>query len=100
LESGDGGVTVVSARTPLRNDLGGSQGIPPTINRLQQPIKQTFQQQQQQMKPLPPHLSYSQRIETTSTPLQIPPPSASLRAPFNNGSKLSSNNLKDGSTDV
>lgn len=100
LESGDGGVTVVSARTPLRSDLGGSQGIPPTINRLQQPIKQTFQQQQQQMKPLPPHLSYSQRIETTSTPLQIPPPSASLRAPFNNGSKLSSNNLKDGSTDV
>ena len=57
--------------------------------------------QQQQMKQVPPHLSYSQRIETTSTPLQLPPPpSASLRAPFNNGSKLSSNNLKDGATDV
>lgn len=101
LESGDGGVTVVSARTPLRNDLGGSQGIPPIINRLQQPTKLSLQQQHQQMKPLPPHLSYSQRIETTSTPLQLPPPSASLRAPFNNGSKLSSsNNIKDGSTDV
>lgn len=93
--NGDGGVTVVSARTPLRND--SSSALPPAISRLPQPPsnKQAFQQQ---MRPVPNHLSYSQRIETTSTPLQVPPPSASLRAPFN-GSKLGSN-LKDGATDV
>ena len=78
--------------------------MPPPVSRLQQLKQQQLQQQQQQqqqlqMKQIPPHLSYSQRIETTSTPLQLPPPSASLRAPFN-GSKLSSNTLKDGATDV
>lgn len=72
--------------------------MPPPVSRLQQLKQQQQQQQQLQMKQIPPHLSYSQRIETTSTPLQLLPPSASLRAPFN-GSKLSST-LKDGATDV
>ena len=87
--NGDGGVTVVSARTPLRSDSSQGNIMPPIINRLP-PTRQ-------QLPPKQP-LSFSQRIETTSTPLQLQPSSASVRAQYN-GAKLASN-LKDGATDV
>ena len=111
-----GGVTVVSARTPVKP---GEQAtaltiVPQSTNR---PSEQKNQFQAPQQKQLPPHLSYSQRIETYSTPLQIPPPSASVRAGGPVGSLAnsmngsSSNNsstykigqsysVKDGATDV
>ena len=113
--SGDvnGGVTVVSARTPSIG--GGGSGpsqaltiLPPTANRLPQP-KYSLQSNQLNQKPLLPHLSYSQRIETTSTPLQqAQQPSKSLRtsnagqqALSTPASKPASDlNLKEGSTDV
>jgi hypothetical protein len=101
----DGGVTVVSARTPSTGN-GSAQGfqvLPPTANRsnnsLQQPPRQNPQQDTRQnpQKPLLPHLSYSQRIETTSTPLQLQQPSKSLRAQNTGGM---SRPAKEGSTDV
>jgi hypothetical protein len=103
----DGGVTVVSARTPSTGN-GSAQGfqvLPSTANRsnnsLQQPPRQNPSSQdtrlQNPQKPLLPHLSYSQRIETTSTPLQLQQPSKSLRAQNTGGM---SRPAKEGSTDV
>lgn len=88
----DGGVTIVSARPPARTNLA-----PTTANRSQpyqpQPTKYSFQspQQNNQAKVQLPYSSYSQRIDNSSAPLQLP-----------NRSNLDSNNhsAKDGATDV
>ncbi len=53
--------------------------------------------QQKNQKPQLPHLSYSQRIETTSTPMQSQPASRSLRAQNTAGM---SRPAKEGATDV
>ena len=95
----NGGITVVSARTPVR---GGDQAsvLPPTNRSYQpQPTKYSFQNQPVQNPNKPSQLSLSQRIETTSTPLQIAPPSASLRG-VGAGNVLAANINKDGATDV
>jgi hypothetical protein len=72
--------------------------LPPTNNGRsfqQQPTKFSFQSQPQPNNRQPAHLSFSQRIETTSTPLQLPP-SASLRNNLGGGAV----SFKDGATDV
>ena len=93
-QSNNGGVTVVSARTPVRNNVGDL--LPPTNRAYQpQPTKYSFQNQPVQNLNKPPQLSLSQRVETTSTPLQLAPPSASMRGV----SGVASVN-KDGATDV
>ena len=100
-------MTVVSARTPNRNNenqrAGGASGLPPSSNRSQH----TNRSYQQQHHPSinnnhnnnnpngrnQGNLSLSQRIETTTTPLQLPP-LASLRA------NVGGVHFKDGATDV
>lgn len=102
--SGDGGVTVVTARTPSTGN-GSAQGfsvMPPTANRSNnsiqnQPPKYNPDGQRGNQKPLLPHLSYSQRIETTSTPMQVQQPSKSLRTQNTGGLTRPA---KEGSTDV
>lgn len=94
----DGGVTVVSARTPSTGN-GSVQGfsvLPPTANRSNNSLQQPKYPVGNQQKPLMPHLSYSQRIETTSTPLQLQQPSKSLRTQNTGGMTRP----KEGSTDV
>lgn len=108
--SGDGGVTVVSARTPSTGG-GSTQGfsvLPPTAQRSnnslqqqqQQPPKYSLQPDQRSQKPLMPHLSYSQRIETTSTPMQVQQPSKSLRQQNSAAMNAGIRPAKEGSTDV
>jgi len=64
----------------------------------QTPLPSQFSvDQPKNQKPQPPHLSYSQRIETTSTPIQSQPASRSLRAQ-NTGAM--SRPAKEGATDV
>lgn len=106
-ETETGGVTVVSARTPARLDQ------PPIISRPPQPQPQAQQQQlppkayiNQNQPPPPkqyPGLSLSHRIETTSTPLQVPISSSSVRNGPNNpySTPMRQASLsKDGATDV
>ncbi len=87
-----GGVTVVSARQPVRqpSEQPALNILPPT-NRSNQPQSTKYSlQQPANRQTAAPHLSFSQRIETTSTPLQLPA-SASLRGV---------GHAKDGATDV
>ncbi len=105
----EGGVTVVSARSPsvgqgsnqgfsvLPNQTG-NRSTNSLSNQSQPPPKYSVPaEQQRNQKPLLPHLSYSQRIETTSTPLQAQQqPSRSLRAQNPGGMSRP----KEGSTDV
>jgi hypothetical protein len=100
-ENDGGGVTVVSARTPARFEQQGQKH--------EQSNKYASQAPQHQQPPppkqYPGHLSLSQRIETTSTPLQIPISSSSLRNQtplLPNSSSLRGGPIvnKDGATDV
>jgi hypothetical protein len=100
LEEGsvNGSVTVMSARTPIRPGADQLTVLPPP-NRAgyqAQPTKYSFQNQPAQNPNKPSQVSLSQRIETTSTPLQLAPPSASLRG-VSGGPGLIN---KDGATDV
>jgi len=98
-ESEGGGVTVVSARTPARLDQQLKQQQ--QYQQLQQPPKAYVNQNQPPPPKQYPGLSMSHRIETTSTPLQIPTSSASLRNGGNNSMPLRQASLnKDGATDV
>ena len=100
VDSDGGNVTVVSARTPNRNNeqfKGGVSGLPPPNRNHQQPTNRSYQQQHPNNRNHG-NLSMSQRIETTTTPLQLPP-LASLRA--NVGStNVGGVQFKDGATDV
>ena len=97
-------MTVVSARTPNRNNnnndnqqrVGG--GLPPSSNRSQH-TNRSYQQHHPSNTNKSNsngrnqgNLSLSQRIETTTTPLQVPP-LASLRA------NVGGVHFKDGATD-
>lgn len=86
-----GGVTVVSARQPIRqpNEQPTLNILPPT-SRSNQPQSTKYSLQQPANRQNAPPQSFSQRIETTSTPLQLPA-SASLRGV---------GHAKDGATDV
>ena len=90
-----GEVTIVSARQPNRNTGNNEAYQSQNQNRSNKYSRE--QQQQQYIGGKPPHLSFSQRIENTSTPLQIPAPSASVRSALPNSANFS---IKDGSTDV
>ncbi len=96
-QTNNGGVTVVSARTPVRGGPDQLNNVLPPISRnyQPQPTKYSFQQQPVQNTNKPSQLSLSQRIETTSTPLQLVPPSASMR-----GVSGQTSVNKDGATDV
>lgn len=95
-------MTVVSARTPNRNNdnqrVGG--GLPPSSNRSQHTNRSYQQHHPSNLNTNnntngrnQGNLSLSQRIETTTTPLQLPP-LASLRA------NVGGVHFKDGATDV
>jgi hemolysin activation/secretion protein len=103
---------VVSARTPARLDqIKQNQHIHQQQQQQQQhqPYQSSPKSYINQSQPPPPKqypgLSLSHRIETTSTPLQIPISSTSLR---NGGNQLLPNSTplrqaslnKDGATDV
>ncbi len=93
---------MVSARTPSTGGGAQPQGLtilPPTSSRGGNHAAKNSQPNNQ--KPL----SYSQRIETTSTPLQLAQPaSKSFRTgnnePLSLNSKPGTSFVKDGSTDV
>ena len=86
-------MTVVSARTPNRNaeNSRAAPGLPPS-NR-SQPTNRSYQQHHPSNNRNQGHLSLSQRVDTTTTPLQLPP-LASLRA------NVGGAQFKDGATDV
>ena len=92
---GNGGVTIISARTPTKN--GGEQPTASVLSNQQQqqrayqssqPTKYSFQTQsnQSQAKQQMPYMNYSQRLDVNSTPRNL-----------NNSGN---NNAKDGATDV
>lgn len=115
----EGGVTVVSARTPAsRNDHSPGISIMPQVNSattMQQrppkmnkfPMSSSSSAQQNQNYKNQPHLSFSQRIETTTTPLQIAPSSVSVRTGYQiqnddlaKSYDINTNHFRDGVTDV
>jgi hypothetical protein len=108
-----GGVTVVSSRTPARDSKSptrsGVQQMNANPQQQQQQsasnrpnpggqsTKYSFQQPQQQAQ-TKPYATYSQRIDTNSTPLQLPPV-ASNRANSRNSNE-GNITMKEGATDV
>jgi hypothetical protein len=103
-ENDGGGVTVVSARKPARYEQPGQKYEQSGQSKYISPQQQQ-QQQSAGNKQYPGHLSLSHRIETTSTPLQIPISSSSLRnqtplLPTSSNSLRGQSVNKDGATDV